>query len=171
VAGSGRTEVREMLVAAIGCNLAWGLADAVMYLVRTATERVRSRQLLARLHADAATGERLLAQALPQRLQALATPALLAELYRQVLAQPRLHPQRLLTRSDWAGALGVFLLVVLATFPVVLPFLFFDTIALAMLFGAGVTLGRYAGGRPGLLGLAMAATGAVLVASIILLGG
>ena len=37
VAGRGQAEVRTLFVTAIGCNLAWGLVDAVMYLVRTAT--------------------------------------------------------------------------------------------------------------------------------------
>jgi VIT1/CCC1 family predicted Fe2+/Mn2+ transporter len=182
VATAGQREVREMLVAALGCNLAWGLADAVMYLVRNATERVRGRQLLARLHAaDAASGERLIAQALPERLQMVATPAMLNELYRQTRALPLPRERRLFTRSDWLGAAGVFALVVLATFPVVLPFLFFENVAvalrvsnalaLAMLFGAGVALGRYAGGRPWLFGVAMAVTGALLVATIVLLGG
>ena len=34
VAESGRAEVRTMLFAALGCNLAWGIVDAVMYLDR-----------------------------------------------------------------------------------------------------------------------------------------
>jgi len=29
VAGAGREEVRSMLIGALGCNLAWGLIDAV----------------------------------------------------------------------------------------------------------------------------------------------
>jgi hypothetical protein len=48
IATAGLREVREMLLAALGGNLAWGLADAVTVLVRNATERVRGRQLLAR---------------------------------------------------------------------------------------------------------------------------
>ena len=27
------------MIAALGCNIAWGLADGIMYLVRTLTER------------------------------------------------------------------------------------------------------------------------------------
>jgi VIT1/CCC1 family predicted Fe2+/Mn2+ transporter len=75
----------------------------------------------------------------------------------------------------------VFLLVVLATFPVVIPFAVFDTTALALrvsnavalvtLFAAGWTLGRYAGARPWLGGLVMATLGAALVGVIIALGG
>jgi VIT1/CCC1 family predicted Fe2+/Mn2+ transporter len=103
-------------------------------------------------------GERSIAQALPERLQMVATPTMLGERYRQTRALPLPRVRRLFTRSDGLGALGVFLLVVLATFPVVLPFLLFDNVAvalrvsnalaLAMLFGAGVALGRHAGGRP-----------------------
>ena len=33
VAGAGREEVRTMLVGALGCNLAWGMIDAVFYLM------------------------------------------------------------------------------------------------------------------------------------------
>jgi VIT1/CCC1 family predicted Fe2+/Mn2+ transporter len=41
--GADRLEVREMVVGAIGCNIAWGLVDAVMYLMSILTERVRGR--------------------------------------------------------------------------------------------------------------------------------
>ena len=51
VATAGRQEVRTMMFTALGCNLAWGLVDAVMCLIRTATERRRKVTLLARLRA------------------------------------------------------------------------------------------------------------------------
>ena len=40
-ATAGREEIRTLFITAFGCNLAWGLVDAVMYLVRTITERGR----------------------------------------------------------------------------------------------------------------------------------
>jgi hypothetical protein len=46
VAEAGREQIRSMFVAALGCNLAWGLVDAVMYLVRTVTDRGRSLTLI-----------------------------------------------------------------------------------------------------------------------------
>jgi VIT1/CCC1 family predicted Fe2+/Mn2+ transporter len=71
--------------------------------------------------------------------------------------------------------------VVLATFPVVIPFLFVadvrvagrvsDALALAVLYGYGHLLGRYTGGRPWRYGLSIAALGAGLVAVIVALGG
>src|SRR5882672_11795807 len=33
IGGAGRAEVREMLLGALGCNLAWGVIDAIMYLM------------------------------------------------------------------------------------------------------------------------------------------
>ena len=33
VAEAGRADVREMLIGALGCNLAWGIIDAVFYLM------------------------------------------------------------------------------------------------------------------------------------------
>ena len=37
----GSDSPRTMFAAALGCNLAWGFVDAVMYLVRTITQRGR----------------------------------------------------------------------------------------------------------------------------------
>ena len=182
VATAGREDVRTMMIAALGCNLAWGLADAVMYLVRTVTERTRKRTLLAQLRAaDAAAGQRLVADALPPRIADTVEPAALEAMRRRLVELPSEPARSLLGARDFKGALGVFLLVVLATFPVVIPFLVFretalalrvsNALSLAMLFIAGWALARYAGGSPWRGGAAMAATGAVLIAAIIALGG
>jgi VIT1/CCC1 family predicted Fe2+/Mn2+ transporter len=183
VATAGREEVRTMMITALGCNLAWGLADAVMYLVRTVTERTRKRMLLARLHgdADAATGQALVADALPPRLADAAGPEGLELLRRRLAELPALPAGPRLGVDDFKGALGVFLLVVLATFPVVVPFMLFDQAALAvrvsnlvalvMLFIAGWILAQHAGGSRWRGGAAMAATGALLMAAIMALGG
>ena len=182
VASAGREDVRTMMIAALGCNLAWGLADAVMYLVRTVTERTRKRTLLAQLRAaDAAAGQRLVADALPPRIADTVEPATLEAVRRRLVELPSEPARSLLGARDFKGALGVFLLVVLATFPVVIPFLVFretalalrvsNALSLAMLFIAGWALARYAGGSPWRGGAAMAVTGAVLIGASIALGG
>ena len=165
VATAGREEVRTMMLTALGCNLAWGLTDAVMYLVGTVVERSRKVALLRRLveAKGAEEAHRLISNALPERL--IAAPL----------------PRSGLVWDDCAGALEVFGLVVLATFPVVIPFVFFhesqlalrisNGLAVATLFASGYILGRYAESSPWRFGLAMAAIGAVLVAAIIALGG
>ena len=43
-----------------------------------------------------------------------------------------LPPTPSLTREDWIGALGVFLLVFLSTFPIVIPFLVFREVHFAL---------------------------------------
>src|SRR4030095_7463569 len=46
VATADRAEVREMLIGAIGCNLAWGLVDAIMFLLTVLAERGRGKIIL-----------------------------------------------------------------------------------------------------------------------------
>jgi len=88
----------------------------------------------------------------------------------------------LLGARDFLEAAAIFALVVLATFPVVLPFMFMQDsvnafrlsqgITLVMLFLAGASLSRHAGHpKPMRMGLAMAIFGAVLIAVVKALGG
>jgi hypothetical protein len=69
-ATAGRQEVRTVMLTALGCNLAWGLVDAVMYLVATMTERGRNLTLLGvvRSAKDRQTAHEAIAEALPGRL-------------------------------------------------------------------------------------------------------
>jgi len=183
VATDGREELRTMMGAALGCNLAWGLVDAVMYLVRIATERTRAVKLLARLRAttNTAVAHELIADALPPRLGAAGTPEVFETLRQRLLAAPGAAVSRPLGRDDFIAAFGVFVLVVLTTFPVVIPFALFDTaavalrisnaVALVMLFVSGWALARYADARGWIGGSLMAALGVALVAAIMALGG
>lgn len=182
VATADRDETRTMLIGAIGCNLAWGLVDAIMYLMSTLTERARGYRMLAALRrADATAGREQIAEAVPPIVaSALGEEDL--ERIRQRLSGISAPPgQRVLTREDWMGALGVFLLVFLSTFPVVVPFIFMsDTwlamrvsngIAIVMLFGCGYILGKYAGWHPWLVGLVMVLLGTSLGVLTLALGG
>jgi hypothetical protein len=45
VATSGQEAERTMMFAALGCNLAWGLADAVMYLLRALIDRTQKHAI------------------------------------------------------------------------------------------------------------------------------
>ncbi|WP_152223360.1 hypothetical protein [Pseudomonas sp. SCB32] len=183
VATAGREEARTMLIAAFGCNLAWGLADAVIFLLRTWTERTRSRTLMARLQgdADAQKGQELVADALPPRIAQAAGAEGLEVLRLRLLANADKPIRARLDLDDFKGALGTFLLVVLATCPLVIPFLFIhqtglairasNLVALVMLFLAGWVLAHYSGGKPWLGGGALAIVGTALLFAIIALGG
>ncbi len=86
-----------------------------------------------------------------------------------------------LTMRELRGALGVFLLVFISTFPVALPFVFFTdlrfamrvsgAIAIAMLFFCGYRWGHYAGMRPMRVGVIMVILGSLITAAVIALGG
>ena len=126
-------------------------------------------------------GQALVAEALPPRLATAIGSDGLEVLRRRLAELPALPVRPHLGPDDFKGALGVFVLVVLATFPVVVPFMLFDqaalavrasnVVALGMLFLSGWILAQYAGGSRWRGGAAMAATGAVLMAAIMALGG
>lgn len=182
-ATAGREEVRTMMLTALGCNLAWGLVDAVMYVVANMTERGRNLTLTEKVRSapDPETAHAAIDEALPGRLGAVLGADGLDEVRKRLLALPEVPTRVRLGKDDFAGAFGVFLLVVLSTFPVVVPFLLMpdlaramrvsNGVALVMLFLGGYQLGKYAGGTPWKTGVALAAVGAVLVSIIMALGG
>ncbi|TCI07465.1 hypothetical protein EZM97_32345 [Dyella soli] len=172
-----------MLRAALGCNLAWGLVDALMYLVHTLSGR-GSRLALAlavKNAPDAAVGIRIVRDALPPLIKTLTADADLEPLRLNLANLATLPDRPRLHGIDLLRALRVFLIVVLTTFPVALPFVFLDDVArallisrlltLAMLFGGGFALGRYAGFGAWQGGLGMIVLGVGLTVAIIALGG
>ena len=183
VATSGREDVRTMMVTALGCNLAWGLVDGVMYLMATLTGRARNLTLLSRVRGavDPKEAHSTIAEVLPGRLGEAIGAEGLEDMRRRLATLPEVPARARLGREDFLGSFGVFLLVVLSTFPVVVPFMFISEMALAirvsnavallLLFIGGYRLGHYAGGVAWKTGLAMAGVGAVLVSIIMALGG
>src|SRR4029079_7575177 len=77
VATAGRAEVREMLVGALGCNLAWGVIDALFYLLGILAEKGRALATFRRLRAaaDPREGQRVVAEALPPVVASVLDPA------------------------------------------------------------------------------------------------
>jgi VIT1/CCC1 family predicted Fe2+/Mn2+ transporter len=183
VAEAGREEIRTLLAAAISCNIAWGLVDAVMFLINAVAGR--GRDLITIRHVrDAASAERargIIKDAVPPLLGSLLSNDDLERLRHGILNARDIPAGPRLTKDDWAGALAVFLLVVLSTFPVVIPFILFrdaafalrtsNIIAIALLFAGGHVLARYAGFRPWRTALSMVGVGVALVVITIALGG
>ncbi|SPC14589.1 hypothetical protein [Cupriavidus taiwanensis] len=174
---------RTMFFTALGCNLAWGLADAVMYLVRTLTERGRRLSLVKAVRHAGDPGEAItrLRDALSPALRTLVDDAELEAMRGRIARTADLPARPALGAQDLLAAAGIFLLVVLATFPVALPFLLFADVATAllvsrvltilMLFAAGIALGRHAGFGGWIAGAAMTVVGIALTMAIIALGG
>lgn len=183
VAGSARDDVRTMLIGALGCNLAWGVIDGLLYLMGCLSEqgsRIRLWRGL-RQAAAPADAQRVIADALPPMVAASLSPAEYESLRQKLMKLPDPPARRRLGKDEWSGALAVALWVIVTTFPVALPFIFMtdvpramrwsNGIAVVLLFVAGYAFGRVAEYRPWLTGLGMVFLGAALVALTIKLGG
>jgi hypothetical protein len=183
IAEAGRDDIRTMLIGALGCNLAWGVIDAVLYLMGCLAEK--GKALLTWRAVRKATNpqqaQRLIAAALPPLVASIMQPAELETLRQRLRDLPEPPAQARLQRNDWLGGVGVFLLVFLSTFPVVIPFLFMKNtmqalrvsngIAMAMLFVTGCAFGRVTGRRAWVMGIAMVVLGGILVGLTMALGG
>jgi hypothetical protein len=183
IAEAGREDIRTMLIGALGCNLAWGIIDGVLYLMACLAEKGKGLLTLraVRKATDPRAAQRLIAGALPPLISSLLKPEELEALRQRLKELPEPPEQARLRKQDWLGGLGVFLLVFLSTFPVVIPFIVMknamgalrisNAIALGMLFLTGCTFGRITGRRPLVMGIWVVLLGAVLVGITMALGG
>ena len=183
VADAGEGQIREILVGALGCNFAWGIVDASMYLMACVTERGRTIVMLnaVRDRSDRKAAHALIRESLPSSVSALLTEPEIETMRERLSALPAPPTAPGVSRDDILGALAVFLLVFLSTLPVVIPFLVMNDalpalrmshgIVLVMLLAAGWSLGEHAG-RPGWRwGLTMGALGFALAGFTMALGG
>src|SRR5262245_36810528 len=182
VAEAGRDDVRTMLIGALGCNIAWGIIDGLLYIMGSLAARGRDLAVLRALRgaADPQQTQQAIALVVPE-LAGRLNPAELAALQKRAQELPEPGARARFQREDWIGAVGVFLIVFATTFPVALPFLFMTNagsalrvsngIAIAMLFVLGCIYARAIGHRPWIIGIAMVALGAALVGMTIALGG
>jgi hypothetical protein len=185
VQDEGREGARELLVAALGCNIAWGIIDACFYLITSTFEREQFHRLGRRVREvpDTASAAALLAERFDEALApALAEPERQL-LYRRLAENVRSGPAASSRprREDWLGALASGLLVVFTCVPAALPFALIDdayvamrssnAILLAMLFATGFGWARYTTMRPWLVGTVFLLGGTALVLIAIPLGG
>ncbi len=182
-ATAGHTEIRTMVMGALGCNLAWGIIDAALYAMGRIDERGRDLRMLRSVrqtvNPDEAT--RLIVEALPESLASVLSGDEARSMRQKLLdrSEPPARPG--LTAGDALSAAAICLWVFVSTFPMVIPFLFIgevqpalrlsNTIALAMLFMCGYAYARCTGLPPWSTGIVMVAIGCALVGVAIALGG
>jgi len=180
--GADHDDVDRMLLAALGCNLAWGIIDAVMYLISVLSQRGHNLLLLRDVRdAEPDRGRRLISDAMSDDLAAALTQTEVEAVRQRFVQLPEPSGYARLRFTDYRAAAGVFLLVFLSTFPVVLPFLFIrkaglalrfsNLLAIIMLFLTGYAYGRYAGLHPWRDGLRMVVVGLAMVGLTIAFGG
>ena len=183
VATADRAEVRVMLIGALGCNIAWGLIDAIMFVMARLNERGGDRKTaLAVRHArDHAEAHHLIRGSVPPVIARALSEEAMERVRHHLASIEDLSPAPHVTRDDLRGALGVFLIVAASTFPVILPFVFMsdlasamrvsNLVAVAMLAFIGHAYGRASGFSPWWTAGIMVILGLVLVALTIALGG
>ena len=76
VVTADRTQIRTMLIAALGCNIAWGIIDAGMYLMARLAERGSNALLLRKVReaADRDSANHIIADALPPLFASIFQP-------------------------------------------------------------------------------------------------
>ena len=176
-------KVRTMLIAALGCNLAWGIIDGGVYLITRINIESRKVASLGALRdaADNAGARRVLADALHPALASNVSEEQLDLLRGKLRQMPALPERARLAAHDALGALAVCLLCFFSTLPIALPFLLIDdgrtalrasnAVAVAMLFLCGYAFGYRSGLPPWTTALSMVAFGAAMVGVAIALGG
>lgn len=183
VAEAGREDVRMMLIGALGCNLAWGIIDGLLYLMQSVAERGRALATLRALHnaSGADSARPIIEGAIPPLLASVLEPGEFASIYDRLKRLPEPPGAAKVRKEHILGALGVFLLVFFSTLPVVVPFMLMSEahralrvsngIAIVMLFLTGYAYGRLIGRHQWLVGMLMVIVGAVLAGLTMALGG
>jgi len=181
----GREGARQMLFGILGCNLAWGLIDGMLYVLGCAFERGRLHRIGYEVRATRSPlrARQLVAAELDELLAPLTDAQQRDSLYAAIVHRVRAKSAapRLVTRKDLLGGLESGLLVFACSFPAVLPFLLFDepqfalrvsnSVLLALLYYVGHRHARHTLAKPWIAGLAFTLAGLFLVAVAIQLGG
>ncbi|MCX5688443.1 MAG: VIT1/CCC1 transporter family protein [Planctomycetota bacterium] len=182
-ADAGRSDVRTMLFGAIGCNLAWGLIDGIMYLMACLSERGTNLRAMraVRRAPDVAAARATVLDVLPAFIASSISMEEVDRLCAKARSLPEPPRRPGLRAADLRGAITVFCLCFVSTFPVVIPFLLTDDVRLAhrisnlvavvLLFITGYWFGRCANLRPWLTATAMVFVGLFMVGATMVLGG
>lgn len=176
---------RGLILAAVGCNVAWGIIDGALFLMSRLFERSRKGRLIRAIRQapDAAAAVAAIRREMEPGLESVTEPADREHLYRSVhalIARGTPAPVRL-RRDDWLGALAVFLLVTATALPAAAPFAVVpdphralrvsNWLLVVLLFFVGRRWARHTDANPWVAGLASMGLGVVLVTVAIALGG
>jgi hypothetical protein len=183
VSSSGEQDVSQLLWAALGCNVAWGLVDGIMYLMDTIIGRAYKVKVLniIRLTKDVSETRSIMRENIAPLVSELLNDEEIDMLGEKVKKLPEITVNKTLTVKNLLIAGQIFLLVFSVTFPVSIPFMFFSDVTVALrvsngiavilLFAAGFILAKYSGLKPLRTAIVYTAIGIFLVALTMALGG
>jgi hypothetical protein len=183
IANTRIAEVNNNLLAgAIGCNVAWGIVDAVMFLIGVLIQRNRNKMILDFVRKSSRTEEAIkhISDTLPPIVATYIKPETLEKIRSEIANMPDVAKVNL-TIKDIRKAISLFFLVAASALPVVAPFIFIDdtaialrvsnSIAILMMFLCGWSLASYVGINKWLMSSALVIFGVILVVVTIVLGG
>jgi len=183
IANTKNTEIRQLIIAAISCNIAWGLVDAIGYIVSTIVQRSRNKTILDSVltTSDADKARKYISDSLPPAVTSAIGTEGLEELRQKLEALPEISADVRLKPLDFKQAIAIFFLIFISTFPLVIPFVFIhDTklaprisnlVALIMMFFCGWSVAKYVGYNKWRMSIGVILIGIMLVAITTALGG
>jgi VIT family protein len=179
-------DARELVVAALGCNIAWGVIDGVLFVLGALYHRSRRARFYRALKRAGSEAEALavVQEEFGLEDEPLAIdPADRARLHQAIvaLAANAASGKVRLYGRDFMAAFVVFLLVAASAVPGIAPFLLIEdsnlalrvsnAVLLLLLFLAGYAWARYTDATPWRVGLTVAILGLAMVLMAIPLGG
>ena len=179
----GPAGIRQLLIGAIGCNLAWGIVDATMYLIGVLAKKSRNKTIFDSVQDPSETlkATRYISEELPPLLVSVIGVAGLEQIRNKLADTPHAKVDVRLKVRDIKEAIAIFFLIFISTFPVVIPFVIIrDTqlalrisnlVAIVMMFFCGWQLAKYVGYNKWKMSIAIILIGIMLVAVTIALGG
>ena len=183
IASRGPAEVRQLLIGAVGCNLAWGIVDATMYLIGVLARKSRSKTIFdaIRNSSQRAKARAYISDALPPDVASAIGPEGLEEIRTKLSGMPDMSIDVRLKFHDIKEAVAIFFLISISTFPVVVPFVFIhdtnialrvsNAVAILMMFLCGWSVAKYVGYNKWKMSISITLIGIMLVAVTIALGG
>jgi hypothetical protein len=176
---------RDLAVALVGCNVAWGIIDAALYLLGSVFARNQRVHFMRKLRAMPSEAGAL--QAIREEYGLddahLAAEQDLAVFYRaalDVLRHAKVEHARL-RGKDWMAAVVIVFLVTVTAVPGAVPILLVgdpvlglalaNVLQIGLLFAVGYYWARYSGANPWRTGAAIVGFGVALVGVSIALGG
>ena len=183
IANAKNTEIRQLIIAAISCNIAWGLVDAIGYLVSTIVQRSRNKTILNSVltTSDADKARKYISDSLPPSIASVLGAGELEQIRKKLAKLPGSALQVRLRTRDLKRSVMIFLLMFISAFPIVIPFIFIrDTqlalrisnmVAIVLMFLCGWSLAKYVGSNKWLMSFGLTLVGIILVLITIALGG
>jgi hypothetical protein len=186
VLSGGEADAKTALIGAVGANAAWGVIDAVLYVMNSAFNRQR---LLRFAHiiassADEAAALRRIRSELDSLLESVTKAEDREQLYRSIysaLAHSKLPARGGVQRDDVMGAVQLFCTALCAALPAAIPLLLSDHpmqalrisnfLVVGLLFVVGYHWAKYVDFNRWWAGLGLMSLGLILVGVAIVLGG